>query len=209
MASTAAELTALATRRQLASEIAHWRAAAHALADLDSVAAPAAWAAARALPRPPGPLAAAWASPSRWPARPISWPPRRPAPRTRAGPGPHARAPGRLPPPLPAGRDRDRLLRRGGQHPHHTQARPLLRGLDSIAVDSMDARTPAAGDRVATGADVPRQGTRARRFCGPACGCGTAARCRPAAAIKITRHNLLRPTSLIHETFHQVAHLTG
>ena len=31
----------------------------------------------------------------------------------------------------------------------------------------------------------------------------------PAAAIKITRHNLLRPTSLIHETFHQVAHLTG
>jgi hypothetical protein len=31
----------------------------------------------------------------------------------------------------------------------------------------------------------------------------------PAAAIKITRHNLYRPTSLIHETGHQVAHLTG
>jgi hypothetical protein len=31
----------------------------------------------------------------------------------------------------------------------------------------------------------------------------------PAAAIKITRHNLFRPTSLIHETGHQVAHLLG
>lgn len=29
----------------------------------------------------------------------------------------------------------------------------------------------------------------------------------PAAAIKVTRHNLFRPTSLIHETGHQVAHL--
>lgn len=29
----------------------------------------------------------------------------------------------------------------------------------------------------------------------------------PAAAVKITRHNLFRPTSLIHETGHQVAHL--
>ena len=31
----------------------------------------------------------------------------------------------------------------------------------------------------------------------------------PVAAIKITRHNLHRPTSLIHETGHQVAHITG
>jgi len=31
----------------------------------------------------------------------------------------------------------------------------------------------------------------------------------PAAAIKIVRHNLLRPTSLIHEAGHQVAHITG
>ncbi len=31
----------------------------------------------------------------------------------------------------------------------------------------------------------------------------------PAAAIKIVRHNLLRPTSLIHETGHQVAHIVG
>jgi hypothetical protein len=31
----------------------------------------------------------------------------------------------------------------------------------------------------------------------------------PAAAIKITRHNLLRPTALIHEAGHQVAHIMG
>jgi hypothetical protein len=31
----------------------------------------------------------------------------------------------------------------------------------------------------------------------------------PAATIKITRHNLYRPTSLIHETGHQVAHVLG
>lgn len=31
----------------------------------------------------------------------------------------------------------------------------------------------------------------------------------PAAAIKITRHNLLRPTALIHEAGHQVAHILG
>ncbi|HSJ97394.1 MAG TPA: hypothetical protein VLC53_09990 [Myxococcota bacterium] len=31
----------------------------------------------------------------------------------------------------------------------------------------------------------------------------------PVATIKITRHNLHRPTALIHETGHQVAHITG
>lgn len=31
----------------------------------------------------------------------------------------------------------------------------------------------------------------------------------PVAAIKITRHNLYRPTSIIHETGHQVAHILG
>jgi hypothetical protein len=31
----------------------------------------------------------------------------------------------------------------------------------------------------------------------------------PAAAIKIVRHNLLRPTALIHEAGHQVAHIAG
>jgi hypothetical protein len=31
----------------------------------------------------------------------------------------------------------------------------------------------------------------------------------PVAAIKITRHNLLRPTALIHEAGHQAAHIVG
>ena len=31
----------------------------------------------------------------------------------------------------------------------------------------------------------------------------------PVAAVKITRHNLLRPTAAIHEAGHQVAHITG
>ena len=31
----------------------------------------------------------------------------------------------------------------------------------------------------------------------------------PAAAIKVTRHNLYRPSALVHETGHQVAHLIG
>jgi hypothetical protein len=31
----------------------------------------------------------------------------------------------------------------------------------------------------------------------------------PVAAIKVVRHNLLRPTALVHEAGHQVAHITG
>jgi len=31
----------------------------------------------------------------------------------------------------------------------------------------------------------------------------------PVAAIKVTQHNLFRPTAIIHETGHQVAHMTG
>lgn len=31
----------------------------------------------------------------------------------------------------------------------------------------------------------------------------------PVAAIKVTQHNLFRPTAIIHETGHQVAHITG
>jgi hypothetical protein len=31
----------------------------------------------------------------------------------------------------------------------------------------------------------------------------------PVAVVKIARHNLMRPTALIHETGHQVAHITG
>jgi hypothetical protein len=207
MADTVAELTALATRRQLASEIAHWRAAAHSLSELDSVAAPAAWAAleryldrqvrsrlvsiAISLAGEADQLAAAAAG--------------------AAGSSDLTRI-------------RERLIgfrRRYLQaetvidfyaEAVNTRTTPrlgrLLRGLDSIAVDSMDAVLRPLGIEsppVLTyldkglGASILRAGVRL----------WDSGALSPAAAIKITRHNLLRPTSLIHETFHQVAHLTG
>ena len=84
----------------------------------------------------------------------------------------------------------------------------LLRGLDSIAVDSMDVVLRPLGIEAPSvltyldkglGASILRAGVRL----------WDSGALSPAAAIKITRHNLLRPTSLIHETFHQVAHLTA
>ena len=65
----------------------------------------------------------------------------------------------------------------------------------------------AARAPVPAGADIRRQGSRcidpARRR--PVVGRGIS----PAASIKVTRHNMLRPTSVTHETGHQVAHLLG
>ena len=84
----------------------------------------------------------------------------------------------------------------------------ILRALDLIAARSMDVvlrplgrETPPAIVYVdkGLGASILRAGV--RLWDG-----GTIS---PAAAIKITRHNLYRPTSLIHETGHQVAHLLG
>lgn len=83
----------------------------------------------------------------------------------------------------------------------------VLRGLDALAVDSMDRVLRPLG--LATppvltyldkgiGASILRSGARLWD-----------ASLSPVAAIKITRHNLWRPTSLIHETGHQVAHMTG
>ena len=83
----------------------------------------------------------------------------------------------------------------------------ILRGLDALAVDSMDRTLRPLGIEVppvltyldkGLGASILRSGARLWD-----------ASLSPAAAIKITRHNLLRPTSLLHETGHQVAHLTG
>lgn len=83
----------------------------------------------------------------------------------------------------------------------------VLRGLDAIAVDSMDRVLRPLGiptPPVLTyldkgiGASILRSGARLWD-----------ASLSPVAAIKITRHNLWRPTSLVHETGHQVAHLTG
>lgn len=83
----------------------------------------------------------------------------------------------------------------------------VLRGLDALAVDSMDRVLRPLGlvtPPVLTyldkglGASILRSGARLWD-----------ASLSPVAAIKITRHNLWRPTSLIHETGHQVAHMTG
>jgi hypothetical protein len=86
--------------------------------------------------------------------------------------------------------------------------RAALRTLDRLAVDSMTPPLQAANIAVpralvyqdkGTGASILRAGL---RLWAP----GTI---MPVAAIKIVRHNLYRPTSLFHETGHQVAHLTG
>lgn len=83
----------------------------------------------------------------------------------------------------------------------------VLRGLDTLAVHSMDQVLRPLGidsPPVLTyldkgmGASILRAGARLWD-----------ASLSPAAAIKIVRHNLWQPTSLVHETGHQVAHLTG
>jgi hypothetical protein len=83
----------------------------------------------------------------------------------------------------------------------------LLRACDSLAhrsmaqlLDQLDKTTPVALTYVekGLGASILKAGLRLWDG-GEAC---------PVAAIKVTRHNLLRPTALIHEAGHQVAHIT-
>jgi hypothetical protein len=207
VANTAADLTASAARNQLAGEIAHWQAAAHALADLDSIAAPAAWASLeRYLDRQVRSRMASIAIALAGEADRLA----------AAAVGAAATS--------DVARIRERLI---GLRRRYLQAETvidfygeavntrttprlgrLLRGLDSIAVDSMDAVLRPLGIEAppvltyldkGLGASILRAGVRL----------WDSGAMSPAAAIKITRHNLLRPTSLIHETFHQVAHLTG
>lgn len=86
--------------------------------------------------------------------------------------------------------------------------RTTLRLLDELARASMSPALTAAGIPVppvltyldkGMGASILRAGI---RLWSP----GTV---NPVAAVKVVRHNLYRPTSLFHETGHQVAHLTG
>jgi hypothetical protein len=190
--------------RQLESELAHWRLAAEALADLDAVAAPEAWQAledylqcqvrdrlsdvvrvlvaeGRALQR-----------------------------KLDAGGNPEEHRPAVL-------RLRARYLQvetildfYGDAVNSRTNPalRGLLRGYDTLAGDSMAAILTRLGiesppalvylDR-GLGAAILRAGIRLWDHSHPS----------PAAAIKLTRHNLAYPTALLHETGHQVAHLTG
>ena len=84
----------------------------------------------------------------------------------------------------------------------------LLRACDSLAhrsmaqlLDQLDKTTPVGLTYLekGLGASILKAGLRLWDG-GEAC---------PVAAIKVTRHNLLRPTALIHEAGHQVAHITG
>lgn len=88
------------------------------------------------------------------------------------------------------------------------QLRSALTMLDKLAVTSMELVLKQAGKPVprvlvyqdkGLGASILRAGV---RLWAPGM-------VMPVAAIKIVRHNLYRPTSLFHETGHQVAHLTG
>jgi hypothetical protein len=88
------------------------------------------------------------------------------------------------------------------------QLRAALQFLDHVAYQSIDQVLRPLGKPVppvltyvgeGLGASILRAGI---RLWAP----GTV---NPVAAIKVVRHNLYRPTSLFHETGHQVAHLTG
>jgi len=84
----------------------------------------------------------------------------------------------------------------------------LLQACDSLAYRSMtqvlnplDKPTPVVLTYVDTGLGASILKAGLRLWDGSADS--------PAAAIKVARHNLLRPTSIIHEAGHQVAHITG
>jgi hypothetical protein len=195
-----------ATRAVLGAELQHWRGAAHLLGDLETVAAPAAWAALESY------LESAVRARLRATATAVAADADRLAGRLAA-----AATTGELDD-VRAGllRLRQAYLRAETVidffgEAVNTRTNPrvgeLLRGLDALAVDSME---PVLGPLhidvppVLTyldkglGASIMRAGARLWD-----------ASLSPAAAIKVTHHNLCQPTSLCHETGHQVAHLTG
>jgi hypothetical protein len=192
------------TREQLGAEIAHWRYAVDALQDLDLLASPAAWAGLEVYLR----------TGLRSRLRSVV-----------GGVVLEAAA-------LDAGfRDgaltstlRERLLRLRARYLQletvinffgdalatraNAPTAALLRGLDTLAADSMDAVLRPLGlesppalvyfDK-GLGASILRAGVRLWDEANPS----------PAAAIKLTRHNASHPTALFHETGHQVNHQTG
>jgi hypothetical protein len=192
-----------ATRRTL-TELAHWRLAVEALADLDAVAAPEAWAGLEAyLQQGVRDRLAAVVAAVAVEARTLEH-------QAAAGASPDAVRQGVL-------RLRRRYLQAETVLDFYGDAvntrtnptmRALLRGFDTLAGDSMaaslrpvGAASPPALTYVdkGLGASILRAGIRLWDAAHPS----------PAAAIKLTRHNLSFPTALLHETGHQVGHLTG
>jgi hypothetical protein len=191
-------------RAQLASEIAHWRVAVEALQDLDALASPAAWSGLEEYLR----------TGLRARLRSVASAVALEAATLDAAFKADAALPG----------VRDRLLRLRARYLQletvldffgdalATRANPataaILRGLDTLAADSMDAALRPLGldsppalvyfDR-GLGASILRAGVRLWDQSNPS----------PVAAIKVTRHNASHPTALFHETGHQVGHQTG
>jgi hypothetical protein len=197
-------MTDAALARQTAAEIAHWRLAAQGLADLDAAASPEAWAALeaylqRGVRQRLGEVVASLVQQST-------------ALQRLADSGGE----------LAAIRAGVLALRRrylavetivdfyGDAVNSRTDPalRALLRGFDTLAGDSMAASLGPLGIEAppalvyvdkGLGASILRAGVRLWDHAHPS----------PAAAIKLTRHNLSFPTAMLHETGHQVGHLTG
>ena len=189
---------------QLAAEIAHWRFASEALADLDIVASPAAWAGLEEYLR------------------------MRVRERLTAAVAELSLEAASCSAALAQGQDPENVRRRVLKLRRHylqvetildfygdavgSRTNPVLaavlRGLDVIAGDSLDLILRRLGIAVppaivyldkGLGAAIIRADVRL----------WDRTSLSPVAAIKLTRHNLSHPTALLHETGHQVAHLTG
>jgi hypothetical protein len=189
---------------QLAAELAHWRYAVDALADLDVVASPAAWDGLEQYLRVQvrDRLAAIVAG-LRLEAAQLDT-------AANGQADPHDL--------------RERVLRLRRRYFRAetilgfygdavaTRSNPemaaLLRGFDTLAADGLEALLRPLGidgppvlcylDQ-GRGAAILRAGVRLWDQANPS----------PAAAIKLTWHSLPHPTALFHETGHQFAHLTG
>jgi hypothetical protein len=197
---------AVAGRETLAAELRHWRQAVAALADLDSVASPSAWAGLESY------LGRSVRTGLAATTRRLAVQADAVAARLAAATGDAELASVRAD-----------LLRLRGRYlqaetvvaffgdaigsRQNPRLAAVLRGLDALAVISMEKTLVPLGIEVppvltyldkGLGASILRVGARLWD-----------ASLSPAAAIKITYHNLWQPTSLVHETGHQVAHLTG
>lgn len=204
MTEVRARRTAGAADELVRAELAHWRGAIASLADLDTVAAPAAWAMLEVYlrMRVRERLASAVAE--------LAAEGRGIAVSLDAGE------------PLDRVRQRVLALRRRYLEVEtvidfygdavNTRTNPtlgaVLGGLDTIAVDSMEVILRPLGKDVppalvypekGLGAAVLRAGIRLWDQGGLS----------PVAAIKVTRHNLIHPTAILHETTHQWSHLVG
>lgn len=193
-----------ATRRQLMAEAGHWRSAIDALADLDAVAAPAAWAGLEDY------LRLRLREPLRAAVSGLA---------LEAATAEASLAGGED---LAAARRRVLGLRQryfqvetvldfyGDAVSTRTNPRlaAVLRGLDTLAADSLDVVLRPLGIEApptlvyldkGLGASILKAGVRL----------WDQASVSPVAAVKLTRHNLGHPTAVFHEIGHQAAHQAG